>query len=59
HGLCPNTCLAYTCIFHALNDCPTCATSRWNQQKLQGSNGRIKVPAQTFTTIPLGSQLQA
>ena len=36
-----------------------CNKSRWNQAKLEASNGRLKVPAKTFTTLPLGSQLQA
>ncbi|KIK76310.1 hypothetical protein PAXRUDRAFT_170340, partial [Paxillus rubicundulus Ve08.2h10] len=59
HDMCPNTCHAFTGPFSILDECYICQTSRWNEQKLQGSNGRIKVPAQQFTTIPVGSQLQA
>ncbi|KIK80544.1 hypothetical protein PAXRUDRAFT_158406 [Paxillus rubicundulus Ve08.2h10] len=59
HDMCPNTRLVYTCLLHNLDTCPTCSTSWWNEERLQGSNGHIKVPAQTFTTIPLGPQLQA
>ncbi|KIK96437.1 hypothetical protein PAXRUDRAFT_138492, partial [Paxillus rubicundulus Ve08.2h10] len=59
HNMCPNTCLVYTCLLHNMDACPTYSTSRWNEQKLQGSNGHIKVPTQTFTTIPLSLQLQA
>jgi hypothetical protein len=59
HDMCSNTCLAYTGPFADLDACPICGTSRWNQQTLQGSNSRLKLPAQTFTTLPLAPQLQA
>lgn len=59
HDMCPNTCLAYTALLNDLDARPTCGASWWNEQKLQGSNSHIKVPAQTFTTIPLSPQLQA
>ncbi|KAF9232879.1 hypothetical protein BU15DRAFT_90555 [Melanogaster broomeanus] len=59
HNMCPNTCHAFTGPFSNLDECYICQTSRWNEQKLQGSNRRVKVPAQQFTTIPVGSQLQA
>lgn len=58
-NMCPNTCLAFTGPFGDLDECPLCQSSRWNQAKLQGSSGRLKVPAQQFTTIPVGLQLQA
>ena len=60
HNMCPNMCLAYTGPLAHLDACSICGKSRWNQQRLQGSDGRVKqVPAQTFTTILLGPQLQA
>ncbi|KIK92105.1 hypothetical protein PAXRUDRAFT_13423 [Paxillus rubicundulus Ve08.2h10] len=59
HDMCPNTCHAFTGPFSNLDKCYNCQTSRWNAQKLHGSNRCVKVPAQQFTTIPVGSQLQA
>ncbi|KAF9221305.1 hypothetical protein BS17DRAFT_687270, partial [Gyrodon lividus] len=60
HDMCPNTCLAYTGPLACLDTCSICGDSQWNQQMLEGSDGCAKwVPAQTFTTIPLGPQLQA
>ncbi|KAF8546051.1 hypothetical protein OG21DRAFT_1427996, partial [Imleria badia] len=57
--MCPNTCLAFTGPFGDLDECPLCQASQWNQVKLQGTGGRVKVLAQQFTTIPVGPQLQA
>ena len=59
NDMCPNTCLAFTGPFSDLEVCPLCQASWWNQEKLQGTSGCIKVPAQQFTTIPVGPQLQA
>jgi len=59
HDMCRNTCIAYTGPFAHLDTCPTCGTSRWKEERLQGTHGRSKIPAQTFTTIPIGPQLQA
>ncbi|KAG2749072.1 hypothetical protein P692DRAFT_20780095, partial [Suillus brevipes Sb2] len=59
HDMCSNSCLAFTGPYSALDDCPICGTSRWNQARLQASNGRTRVATQKFTTIPLGPQLQA
>ena len=59
HDMCWNGCLAYTGPFSKLETCPTCGTSHWQEERLQGSHGRTKTPAQTFTTIPIGPQLQA
>ncbi|KAH7888270.1 hypothetical protein F5I97DRAFT_1942431 [Phlebopus sp. FC_14] len=59
HDMCPNTCLAYTGRNVDLESCPTCGTSRWNQEKYRASHGRTKVAARKFTTIPLGPQIQA
>ncbi|KIO06840.1 hypothetical protein M404DRAFT_138489, partial [Pisolithus tinctorius Marx 270] len=59
HDMCRNTCIAYTGPFSQLEVCPTCEVSRWKEERLQGNRGRSKVAAQTFTTIPIGPQLQA
>ena len=59
HDMCCNTCIAYTGPFAHLDTCPTCTTSRWKEEMFQGTHGRSKVAAQTFTTIPIGPQLQA
>ncbi|KIJ09554.1 hypothetical protein PAXINDRAFT_17364 [Paxillus involutus ATCC 200175] len=56
--MCPDTCLAYTGPFAALEECPLCGISRWNQEKLRASHGRIKVAARKFTTILLGPEIQ-
>ncbi|KIO09934.1 hypothetical protein M404DRAFT_930908, partial [Pisolithus tinctorius Marx 270] len=59
HDMCPDSCVAFTGPYVDLGECPICGSSRWNQQRLQGTSGRNKTPAKTFTTIPLGPQLQA
>ena len=59
HDMCRNTCITYTGPFSKLNTCPTCGTSRWKEERLQGTQGWSKIAAQTFTTIPIGPQLQA
>ncbi|KIO04827.1 hypothetical protein M404DRAFT_142201, partial [Pisolithus tinctorius Marx 270] len=59
HDMCPNTCLAYTGLFSDLDACPICRKSHWLEEALQGSTCRAKVPAQKFTTIPIGPQIQA
>ena len=59
HDMCPNSCIGFTGPFETLETCPICNTSRWNQARLAASHGRLKIPAKTFKTIPLGPQLQA
>jgi hypothetical protein len=59
HDMCPNTCLAYTGPYAHLDSCPICNASRWDQARLHSTNGRVKVAAQKFSTIPLGPQLQS
>jgi len=59
HDMCPNSCAAFTGPYSKLEECPLCGASRWNQERLQGTNGRSKVPSKRFTTIPLGPQVQA
>lgn len=59
HDMCLQSCLTFTGPYAHEDHCPMCGTSRWDQAKIHASNGRVKVAAQTFTTIPLGPQLQA
>lgn len=59
HDMCPNSCLGFMGPFQDLDECPMCNTSRWNEAKLLATQGQLKVPAKTFTTLPLGPQLQA
>ncbi|KIK21600.1 hypothetical protein PISMIDRAFT_103894, partial [Pisolithus microcarpus 441] len=59
HDMCRNTCIAFTGPFSQLEACPMCDTSHWKEERLQGTHGRSKIVAQTFTMIPIGPQLQA
>ena len=59
HDMCTDSCIGFTGPFTDLTECPICSKSRWNEARLEVSNGRIKLPAKTFTTLPLGLQLQA
>ena len=59
HDMCHNTCIVYTGPFAHLDMCPTCTTSHWKEEMFQGTHGRSKVATQTFTTVPIGPQLQA
>jgi len=58
HDMCPNSCAAFTGPYYDLEECPLCGASCWNEELLWATNGRSKVPAKQFTTIPLGPQLQ-
>ncbi|KAF8340203.1 hypothetical protein F5887DRAFT_888652, partial [Amanita rubescens] len=53
--MCINSCLAYTGPFSSLQACPHCAEPRYHEESVS----RKRVPRQTFSTIPLGPQLQA
>lgn len=50
HDMCFNSCIAFTGPFEELTNCPLCHEAR---KTLSGS------PRKTFTTIPLGPQIQA
>lgn len=54
--MCPNSCYAYTGPWANLDECPSCATSRWDPFKSMADH---KVPARQFYSILLGSLLQA
>ena len=59
HHMCVNSCIAYTGPFMELQSCPICSEPRYDQFRLEASNGKEKVPRQEFHTIPVGPQLQA
>ncbi|KAG1882568.1 hypothetical protein F4604DRAFT_1879305 [Suillus subluteus] len=42
HDMCSQSCLAFMGPYSALDRCPICDTSRWNQARLQASNGRTR-----------------
>jgi len=57
HNMCINSCVGYTGPFADLTHCPTCGTSHYDPLKFNASNGEIRIPQQTFCTIPLGPQI--
>ncbi|KIK25335.1 hypothetical protein PISMIDRAFT_9691 [Pisolithus microcarpus 441] len=59
HDMCPNSCAAFTGPFSDREQCLLCGASHWNEEVLQGTNSRSRLPAKKFTTIPLGPQIQA
>jgi hypothetical protein len=59
HDMCVNSCIGYTGPFFALEACPKCGEPRFDPIRLASSNGRDKISRQSFSTIPLGPQLQA
>src|ERR1700722_1568794 len=54
HHMCRNSCIAYTGPFAELADCPECGEPRYDPL----TPGKQR-PRQTFSTMPLGPQLQA
>ena len=59
HDMCFNTCIGFTGPFAELVDCPYCHEPRYDQRELKDSGGNRKVPRKSFTTFPLGPQIQA
>ncbi|KAF8586809.1 hypothetical protein K439DRAFT_1339935 [Ramaria rubella] len=57
--MCLDSCVAYTGPFSNLEECPQCRLGHYDPIVLENSNGRIKIPAQQFYTIPVSPQLQA
>lgn len=59
--MCPNSCIAYTGPYSALEKCPNpkCGADRYDPVILRQSRGRKKVPLRKFYTIPPGPMLQA
>ncbi|KIK23570.1 hypothetical protein PISMIDRAFT_10878 [Pisolithus microcarpus 441] len=42
HDMCPKSCTAFTGPYADHDQCLLCSASRWNQEVLQGTNGRSK-----------------
>jgi len=59
HNMCVNSCVAFTGPFLELESCPVCAEPRYNQFRIQTSDGKDRAPRQEFHTIPIGPQIQA
>jgi hypothetical protein len=59
HDMCVKSCVAYTGPFLDLDACPLCSEPRYDQFRLEISNGKDRTPRQEFHTIPIGSQIQA
>ena len=59
NDMCINSCMAYTGPFEDLEECRYCSEPRYDSTKLKASDGLLKTPRQTSTTIPLGPQIQA
>ena len=57
--MCVNTCMAYTGPYKHLTTCLKCPEPRYDPEILRSSNGKIKKPRQSMTTIPIGPQIQA
>ena len=59
HDMCVDSHVAFTGPFANKEKCPHCSKSRYDEEKLAKSGGRLKVPRKVFTTFLLGPQLQA
>ena len=61
HDMCIDSCVGFTGPYAELDHCPDrrCKKPRYDQRKLEKSGGKNKVPLKTFTTFPIGPQLQS
>ena len=59
HHMCVKGSIGFTGPFAELEACPTCGEHRYDQLKLEATDGIVKVPRKVFTTFPVGPQLQA
>ncbi|KAK7684344.1 hypothetical protein QCA50_012668 [Cerrena zonata] len=57
--MCINSCLAFTGPFKHLDSCPTYYEPRYDPKCLAASQGKDKIPHQTFSTFLIASQVQA
>ena len=57
--MCVDSCVGFTGPYARLEDCPKCHKPCYDQEKLEKSNGKTKVPQKSFTTFPIGPQLQS
>ena len=56
--LCVKSCMAFTGPYKGLDACLECGEPRYDPVLLLSSNGSIKKPRQSMTTIPIGPQIQ-
>ena len=61
HDMCVDSCVGFTGPYADLEHCPhpRCGKPRYDPHKLEKSGGKIKVPQKSFTTFPVGPQLQS
>jgi hypothetical protein len=59
HDMCVDSCVGFTGPFTHLEACPRCHKPRYDPDKLAKSGGKKKVPQKSFTTFPVGPQLQS
>ena len=57
--MCVDSCVGFTGPYEKLEACPHCNKPRYDQDKLEKSNGKNKVPQKEFATFAFGPQLQA
>jgi hypothetical protein len=59
HDMCVNSCAGFTGPFKDLMNCPICNDFRYEAHPYHESHGEKKIPRKTFSTLPIGPQLQA
>ena len=59
HHMCVRGCIGFTGPYSDLETCPECSEPRYDQKKLEATDGLAKEPRKIFTTFPVGPQLQA
>ena len=57
--MCVNSCMAFTGPYKHFDTCIECPEPRYDQAILHSSNGTVKKPRLSMTTIPIGPQIQA
>ena len=58
-NMCVNLCIAFTGPHKHLKTCLKCPEPHYDPTILKSSNGAVKKPRQSVTTIPIGPQIQA
>lgn len=59
HDMCIDSCTGFTGPYEDLEKCPRCDQPRYDPIAFAKSNGLKKIPQKSFTTFPVGPQLQA
>jgi hypothetical protein len=59
NDMCVDSCAGFTGPYEHLQECPKCGKPRYDLDQLEKSNGKKKVPQKSFTSFPVGPQLQA